>query len=111
MSATGSSELQFVLKPSLSASELADANALVTEANWNQVAADWDIFLRCGRVYAAQTNSGRIIATTATLPYGGRFAWIGMVLVAGAWRRRGIASALMRRAMDDLAANGLVAVL
>ena len=44
------------------------------------------------------TDAGRIVATAATLPYGGRFAWISMVLVAGDYRRRGLATQLMRRA-------------
>jgi GNAT superfamily N-acetyltransferase len=105
------SELLLAAKSSFSPSELDDAGALVREANWNQVAADWRIFLTQGHVYAAHTGTGRIVATTATLPYGGRFAWIGMVLVAGEYRRRGVATMLMRRAMDDLAAAGLVPVL
>ena len=71
------------VKPSLSPSELDDAGALVREAGWNQIAADWRIFIAHGRVYAVQTAHGRIVATAATLPYGGRFAWISMVLVAG----------------------------
>jgi len=61
--------------------------------------------------HTAQTAAGRIVATTATLPFGGRFAWISMVLVAGDYRRRGLATLLMRRAMDDLAAASLVPVL
>jgi GNAT superfamily N-acetyltransferase len=105
------SDLRLDAKPALSSSELEDAGALVREANWNQLAADWRIFLDLGRVYAAHTDAGRIVATTATLPFGGRFAWISMVLVAGDYRRRGLATRLMRRAMDDLAAAGLVAVL
>jgi ribosomal protein S18 acetylase RimI-like enzyme len=111
MSAMATSELLLAVKPSLSPSELDDADALVREANWNQVAADWGAFVEHGRVYAAQTGTGRIVATTATLPYGGRFAWISMVLVAGEYRRRGLATRLVRRAMDDLAAAGLVPVL
>jgi GNAT superfamily N-acetyltransferase len=105
------SELHFAAKSALSSSEMEDAGALVREANWNQVAADWRIFLALGRVYAAQTATGRIVATTATLPYGGRFAWIGMVLVAGEYRRRGVATKLMRQAMDELAVATLVPVL
>lgn len=85
--------------------------ALVREARWNQLADDWRLFIELGRVYAAHTAQGRIVATTATLPYGGRFAWISMVLVAGEYRRRGLATQLMRRAIDDLAAAGLVPVL
>jgi GNAT superfamily N-acetyltransferase len=111
MSATAISELTIAIKPSLSASELEDVAALVSEARWNQVAADWRVFTQLGRVHAARTATGRIVATTATLPYGGRFAWVSMVLVAGPYRRRGVATLLMRRAMDELAAAGLVPVL
>jgi GNAT superfamily N-acetyltransferase len=110
------SELELIAKASFSPSELEDANALVREANWNQVSADWRIFLARGSVYAAQTQAGRIVATTATLPFpdatqGKGFAWISMVLVTGSHRRRGLATTLMRRAMDDLAARNLVPVL
>jgi GNAT superfamily N-acetyltransferase len=105
------SELVPTVKPSLSPSELDDAAALVAEAHWNQLAADWRIFIAQGRVYAVQTAQGRIVATAATLPHGGRFAWISMVLVAGEYRRRGLATQLMRRAVDDLTAAGLVPLL
>jgi GNAT superfamily N-acetyltransferase len=111
MSAMEISELEISIKASLSPSELADASTLVAEANWNQTAEDWKVFVERGRVYAAHALDGRIVATTATLPYGDRFAWISMVLVAGAWRRRGLATRLMRRATDDLAATRLVPVL
>jgi GNAT superfamily N-acetyltransferase len=105
------SELQVAVKSSLSPSELDDVAALVREARWNQLAADWHVFLALGRVHAAHTAEGRIVATTATLPFGGRFAWISMVLVAGEYRRRGLATQLMRRAMDELASAGLLPVL
>ncbi|HEY7665817.1 MAG TPA: GNAT family N-acetyltransferase [Xanthobacteraceae bacterium] len=105
------SDLRLAVKAAFSASELDDAMALVREARWNQLAADWRLFLELGRVYAAQTAQGRVVATTATLPYGGRFAWISMVLVAGEYRRRGLATQLMRQATDDLAAAALVPVL
>jgi GNAT superfamily N-acetyltransferase len=111
MPAMAISELRVAVKSSLSSSELDDVGALVSEARWNQIAADWRLFIELGRVYAAHTTSGRIMATTATLPYGDRFAWISMVLVAGAYRRRGLATLLMRRATDDLSAARLVPVL
>src|SRR5262249_60773175 len=44
-------------------------------------------------------------------PFGGRFAWISMVLVTGEYRRRGLATKLMQQAMRDLAAAKLVPVL
>jgi GNAT superfamily N-acetyltransferase len=105
------SDLRLAVKPSLSPSELDDVGALVREARWNQLTADWRVFITLGRVYAAHTDAGRIVATTATLPYGGRFAWISMVLVTGEYRRRRLATRLMRWAMDDLAAARLVPVL
>lgn len=90
--------------------ELGDADALVREAGWNQIAADWRIFLDLGKVHAVRTGAGRVIATAATLPFTG-FGWISMVLVNGAFRRRGLASRLMRRCIDDLVAAGCVPVL
>src|SRR5438046_4951255 len=105
------SEPRLTVKQSLTPSELDDVGALVREARWNQLAADWRIFIEFGRLYAIHGEAGRVIATTATLPYGGRFAWISMVLVAGEYRRRGLATNLMQQAMRDLAAANLVPVL
>ena len=105
------SEPRLTVKASLTPAELDDVGALVREARWNQLAADWRIFTEFGRLYAAHSEAGRIIATTATLPYGGRFAWISMVLVAGEYRRRGLATRLMQQAMRDLAAANLVPIL
>jgi len=93
------------------AAELGDAAALVAEAGWNQVVADWRIFLDLGTVYAVRNSAGRVIATAATLAYGGEFAWISMVLVAGAYRRQGLARRLMDRCIRDLTAAGVVPVL
>jgi GNAT superfamily N-acetyltransferase len=103
-----SSEPRLAVKQSLTPAELDDACALVREARWNQLPADWRMFLARGHLYAMETQEGRIVATTATLPYGGRFAWISMVLVAGEYRRRGLATRLMQQAMRDLAAADLV---
>jgi GNAT superfamily N-acetyltransferase len=111
MCAMATSEPRLTIKQSLTASELDAVGALVREAQWNQLAADWRTFLEFGRLYAAQTDDGRIVATTATLPYGGRFAWISMVLVTSDYRRRGLATKLMQWAIRDLAASDLVPVL
>jgi GNAT superfamily N-acetyltransferase len=94
----------------LHASELTDAEALVAGAGWNQTADDWRVFLSQGKVHAVRSG-GRVIATAATLPYGGRFGWISMVLVQHDYQRRGIARDLLRRCIDDLTGAGLVAVL
>ena len=49
----------------LTAAELPDAEALVAEAGWNQVAADWRMFLEFGTVYAVP-NSRNIRQSAAT---------------------------------------------
>ena len=97
------------IEASLAAAELPDAEALVREAGWNQVAADWEIFRALGTVYTARTG-GRVVATAATLPYG-EFAWISMVLVAGAQRRKGLGTRLLDRCIADLNASGRIPVL
>ena len=101
------------VEAALSPAEMDDAGALVREAGWNQTAADWRIFLELGpRLRVRRRAHGRIVATAATLPFGGRFAWISMVLVA---RRlsppRACDAADAPRCIDDLAAAGLVPVL
>jgi GNAT superfamily N-acetyltransferase len=105
------SDPALAIETPLDRAELAQADALVREAGWNQLAADWRIFLDLGTVYAVRNSSGRVVATAATLPYGGRFAWISMVLVTGEYRRRGLATRLLRRCIDDLKEAGLVPVL
>jgi GNAT superfamily N-acetyltransferase len=95
----------------LRVSEFAGAQALSAEAGWNQVAADWRIFLDLGMVYAVRNSAGRVVATAATLPHGARFAWISMVLVTAAYRREGLATRLLNRCVADLTTGGLVPVL
>jgi GNAT superfamily N-acetyltransferase len=93
----------------LKLSDLRDAEALVTEAGWNQVRADWRMFLDFGTVYAVRADK-RVVATAAWLPYE-RCAWISMVLVATGHRRGGIATKLLQRCIKDVQAAGLVPVL
>jgi GNAT superfamily N-acetyltransferase len=95
----------------LAEGELPDAEALVREAGWNQTITDWRAFLALGTVHAIRTHSGHVIATAATLPYGGQFAWISMVLVAREHQRRGLATRLLRRCIDGLQAAHLMPVL
>jgi N-acetylglutamate synthase-like GNAT family acetyltransferase len=99
------------LESPLLESELDQAEALVREVGWNQVAADWRIFIDLGSVYAVRNGAGRVVATAATLPYGNRFAWISMVLVTAACRRQGLARRLLDRCVRDITENGLVPIL
>jgi predicted GNAT family acetyltransferase len=67
------------------------------------------MFLDFGTAYAVRAQ-GRVVATAAWLPYE-RCAWISMVLVTAALRRRGLATRLLHRCIDDIRAAGLVPVL
>jgi len=90
-----------VISP-LSSSDIDEAQALVAETGWNQTPADWRIFLELGRALGARARDGALVGTAATLPYAGSFGWISMLLVAKAWRRRGIGTRLLNRCVETL---------
>ena len=56
------SEPRLTIKKSLTPSELDDVGALVREARWNQLAADWRLFVEFGRLYAIHSAEGRVVA-------------------------------------------------
>jgi len=93
----------------LTATEIPDAEALVRESGWNQVAADWEIFRALGTVFTARVDQ-RVVATAAILPYG-EFAWVSMVLVAGEQRRHGLGTRLLERCLATLREQHRVPVL
>src|ERR1700743_394620 len=76
---------------------------LNTIAGWNQTEADWSRFLEASPVGCfLMHDDGKIVGTSATISYEGRFAWIGMVLVDPEYRNRGIGTALLQRAIEYL---------
>ena len=93
--------------------DIADALGLSAEAGWNQIAADWRIFVELGQAYGliADSEGGRLIASAAILPHGDRFGWISMVLVTTVWRRRGLARWLLRHSVAALRARQLLPLL
>ncbi|MBN2449267.1 MAG: GNAT family N-acetyltransferase [Lentisphaeria bacterium] len=73
-------------------------------AHWNQLRQDWELFLGFHPEGCSVACCGsRVIGTVTTIDYGGRFGWIGMVLVHPEFRRRGVGTELLRAAMRDLA--------
>ncbi len=99
-------------------SDLPRAAALSALIGWNQTVADWALFLRHGAVVRAPLDgdgdaAAALAATAATLLYAPtdaagdaaappELAWIAMVLVRPDCRRRGLATALMRWAVESL---------
>ena len=95
----------------LGAGDLDACMALSIEAGWNQTADDWRHFIREGRSFGNRAPDGRLVASAAALPYDGPFGFVSMVLVTADWRRRGLATRLVDRCVEELQARGLVPVL
>ena len=92
-------------------SDIPAALRLKELAQWNQTENDWLRLLRLepSGCFCA-TIDGDVVATTTTTTYGHELAWVGMVLVDPEFRRLGIATRLMRVALDRLVEAGVATV-
>jgi GNAT superfamily N-acetyltransferase len=81
--------------------------ALSAEIGWNQTEADWDYMLKHGSGYGRSDGNGKLVASAMALPYDS-FGWVCMVLVSETYRRRGLATDLMNRVIEDLERAGVV---
>jgi GNAT superfamily N-acetyltransferase len=95
----------------LTVADAADGLALSTEAGWNQTEADWALLLGAGIGFGIRNGSRRLVATSLALPYPPDFGWVSLVLVHSPYRRRGLATRLMGKAIDALHAANLVPML
>lgn len=90
-------------------SDIDDGLRLCRASGWNQVARDWAQFLAIEPHGARVADwNGRVVGTVATLRYGQRFGWIGMVLVDPPMRGQGIGTLLVDQATSLLADLPLV---
>jgi GNAT superfamily N-acetyltransferase len=72
-------------------------------AGWNQLEADWELFLRLSpRGCRAAVQDGKVVGTVTTVNYENRFAWVGMVLVDTEARGQGVGTQLLQEAMSIL---------
>jgi GNAT superfamily N-acetyltransferase len=83
---------------------------LKEEAGWNQVEPDWErlLDLQSDGCWVAEFD-GEAVGTVTSYRFG-QVAWIAMMLVAEAYRGRGIGRALMTRALEDLDRHGVRSV-
>ena len=88
--------------------DLAFAESVRAAAGWNQTPGDWERFLETepDGCFLAEWE-GRPAGTVTTTSYGPDLAWIGMVLVDPAHRRRGIGRALLEYAIGHLRGRGV----
>ncbi len=83
--------------------DITAAELLVAEAGWNQKNSDWSHLITNGIGRCVVNDQGKLGATAVILPHGERIAWICMVLVTAEWRKQGIATELLRRAITEAA--------
>jgi GNAT superfamily N-acetyltransferase len=94
--------MDFPLRP-LTEADVPRAAALSAAVGWNQTAADWAVFLGQGEAQGLDDGVAETLAgSAAVLPFGEELAWISMVVVRPDRRRQGLATALMRWAMERL---------
>ncbi|HET6599393.1 MAG TPA: GNAT family N-acetyltransferase [Burkholderiaceae bacterium] len=95
----------------LTPADIAGGLALSDGALWNQTADDWRVFIARAHAVGCHADSGELVATAAALPYGGALGWVSMVLVAPAWRHRGLASSLLADCIGALQARSVTPML
>jgi GNAT superfamily N-acetyltransferase len=96
----------------LTVADVPAAQRLREQAGWNQSDDDWHRLLIWGPdgCWAAESDTGQVVGTTAVTTYGRRIAWVGMVLVDVDHRRQGIGRALLTHALAHLDRQGIQTV-
>jgi predicted N-acetyltransferase YhbS len=88
--------------------DLVPVDRLRAELGWNDTIADWERLLSLSPegCFAAEQN-GQVVGTCTSVCYGNALAWVGMMMVHPAHRRKGIGSALLRCCVDHLRQRGV----
>lgn len=87
----------------MDSADIPAALALCRAAGWNQIAADWAIYLEYGKGGArVLLHDKQVVGTVTAVDYQQRFGWIGMVLVDERLRRRGSGTRLLSMALEHL---------
>ena len=94
----------------LSQAHIPQAMELSQEAGWNQLPADWRLFMTQGQVFGVFIGPV-LAATAAIIPYGRDHAWIGMVLTRRNRRGQGLGTALLNTCIAELETLGRTALL
>lgn len=100
--------------PSLVVLTEADVEAglrLSGEMGWNQLPADWLLYLRHGHVVGFRDGDGTVVGTGAAMPYEGGFGYLALVLVTADRRRRGLGTRLVEHSIEWLEDRNIVPLL
>lgn len=95
----------------MTAADVPFANGLRQIAGWNQTERDWQGYIGYDPegCFVAEVD-GKPAGTATTIHYDDRFGWIGMVLVHPDFRRLGVGTKLLHRAIERLKEAGVRSV-
>jgi len=87
----------------MSPADIAIGLHLCRASHWNQLARDWELFLKLSpQGCRVAVNDVGVVGTVATLQFEDRFSWISMVLVDPVVRGFGIGTELLSEALEIL---------
>ena len=99
---------KFVLRP-MREGDIPAGMRLKNAAGWNQLEADWNLFLGSSSDGSMVAEYGdKVVGTVTTVNYSGHFSWIGMVLVDPEIRRMGIGTSLLKEAIARAKDKGTI---
>src|SRR5436190_23572874 len=88
--------------------DLAACLDLAADRRWPRARRKWSFLLTVGEGFGLRERDrceGDLAGSVILSRFGLRLAWVGMMLVASRWNRRGLGRILMRHAMDNARAD------
>src|SRR4051812_38552452 len=85
--------------------DLAACLDLAADRRWPRAGRKWSFLLSVGEGFGLREQPDDLAGSVILSRFGPRLAWIGMMLVASRWDRRGLGRVLMRHAMDNAGAD------
>ncbi len=84
---------------------------LKSQEGWNQTPADFERFLRANPAgcFAAEED-GRVVGIIANMVFADHLGWVGLLVVDSEYRRRGIGTHLLQRAVEYLEGTGVTTI-
>lgn len=95
-------ESSFAIRP-MQLSDIEQAMRLKNLEGWNQTEHDWKILLGLSpNTCLVAVRDKEVLGTITAINYSNELAWIGMMLVAEKFRRKGIGALLLRENLNNL---------